>query len=89
MLLQPVEREMLATLQDFGLVDTFRSLYPDETERYSWFDYRSKGFNDNRGLRIDVILASQSMAQSASSLNMLRSRALEKPSNAPIFAEFE
>ena len=24
-----------------------------------WFDYRSKGFDDNRGLRIDHILISQ------------------------------
>ncbi|QSA19997.1 exodeoxyribonuclease III, partial [Vibrio furnissii] len=31
-------------------------------DQFSWFDYRSKGFDDNRGLRIDVILATPSLA---------------------------
>jgi len=88
---QPVEREMLATLQDFGLVDTFRALYPTKTERYSWFDYRSKGFDDNRGLRIDVILATPSLAQKCIESEICYvSRGLDKPSDhAPIFAEFK
>lgn len=41
---QPEEREWLKTLMDWGLLDTFRELHSDRTERYSWFDYRSKGF---------------------------------------------
>jgi exodeoxyribonuclease-3 len=87
---QPIEREMLATLQAFGLTDTFRALYPEKTERYSWFDYRSKGFDDNRGLRIDVILATPSLAaRCVESEICYVSRGLEKPSDhAPIFAEF-
>lgn len=41
-----------------GLVDTFRTANPETQDRFSWFDYRSKGFDDNRGLRIDLLLAS-------------------------------
>lgn len=52
---QPEEREWLKTLMDWGLVDTFRQLHPTRTERYSWFDYRSKGFVDNRGDRKSVV----------------------------------
>ena len=87
---QPIERDMLATLQAFGLVDTFRALYPEKTERYSWFDYRSRGFDDNRGLRIDAILATPNLAtRCVESEICYTSRGLDKPSDhAPIFAEF-
>ncbi|QQX78730.1 exodeoxyribonuclease III [Shewanella sp. KX20019] len=84
------EREWLKTLMDWGLVDTFRELHPTRTERYSWFDYRSKGFVDNRGLRIDVVLATKSLA-----LRLVESdidydlRGIEKPSDhAPIWSTF-
>ena len=40
----------------WGLVDTFRHANPQTADRFSWFDYRSKGFDDNRGLRIDLLL---------------------------------
>ncbi|NMS18954.1 exodeoxyribonuclease III, partial [Vibrio parahaemolyticus] len=58
---QPEEREWLKTLLDWGLVDTFRKLYPEVNDQFSWFDYRSRGFDDNRGLRIDVILSYPSL----------------------------
>ncbi len=54
---QPEEREWLAKLMAWGFLDSFRTLHPTTEEKYSWFDYRSRGFDDNRGLRIDVILA--------------------------------
>lgn len=87
---QPLEREMLATLQDLGLHDTFRHLQPDLTERYSWFDYRSKGFVDNRGLRIDVIMASTALLPLCTESEIdYELRGIEKPSDhAPIFASF-
>jgi exodeoxyribonuclease-3 len=86
----PEEREWLQTLLDWGLVDTFRSLYPDLGEKYSWFDYRSKGFDDNRGLRIDVILATPSLAKQATESQIdYVLRGIEKPSDhAPIWTEF-
>ena len=38
-------------------------MLPEETNVFSWFDYRSKGFDDQpkRGLRIDSVLVSQSL----------------------------
>ncbi|MDH5630752.1 MAG: exodeoxyribonuclease III, partial [Gammaproteobacteria bacterium] len=40
----PEEREWLKTVVDKGFVDTYRKHYPEVDDRFSWFDYRSKGF---------------------------------------------
>lgn len=58
----PDERAALAHLCDWGLTDTFR-LHHDEAERYSWWDYRQLAFPKNRGMRIDLILASAPLAR--------------------------
>lgn len=50
----PEEREWVGRMADWGLYDSFRELHPEEDGRFSWFDYRSRGFPD-RGLRIDQI----------------------------------
>ncbi|MDP5148268.1 exodeoxyribonuclease III [Shewanella sp. ULN5] len=88
---QPEEREWLKTLLDWGFVDSFRQLHPTRTERYSWFDYRSKGFDDNRGLRIDVILATTSLAANVVESDVdYALRGIEKPSDhAPIWSTFK
>ncbi|WP_299495395.1 exodeoxyribonuclease III [uncultured Shewanella sp.] len=88
---QPEERKWLATLLDWGLIDTFRQLHPNRAERYSWFDYRSKGFVDNRGLRIDVVLATASLANKLTESDVdYDLRGIEKPSDhAPIWSSFK
>ena len=87
---QPEEREWLATLLNWGFIDTFRQLHPERTECYSWFDYRSRGFDDNRGLRIDVVLATESLAKTCVESDVdYELRAIEKPSDhAPIWSTF-
>jgi exodeoxyribonuclease-3 len=87
----PEEREWLATLKSWGLTDSFRQLYPTVDDRFSWFDYRSRGFEDDpkRGLRIDVILASHALQSrlKASGIDY-ELRGMEKPSDhAPIWLE--
>ena len=88
---QPEEREWLKTLLDWGFVDTFRALHPTREERYSWFDYRSRGFDDNRGLRIDVVLATQALASRCIESDIdYELRGIEKPSDhAPIWSVFK
>lgn len=87
----PEEREWLNTLFDWGLHDSFRSQHPDCNEQFSWFDYRSKGFDDNRGLRIDLILATQSMHNQLQESGIdYEIRGIEKPSDhAPIWATYK
>ena len=90
---QPIEREWLSRLQNWGLEDTFRLKHPEITDRFSWFDYRSRGFEQTpkRGLRIDVILASSPMASVCLNSDIdYDIRGMEKPSDhAPIWAEFD
>lgn len=87
---QPEERQWLKRLMDWGFVDSFRVLHPTREARYSWFDYRSKGFDDNRGLRIDVILVTASMAPRLTESDVdYELRAIDKPSDhAPIWSSF-
>ncbi|MBT1063160.1 exodeoxyribonuclease III [Bowmanella sp. Y26] len=86
----PEEREWLNLLLSWGLTDSFRSLHPEVADQYSWFDYRSKGFDDNRGLRIDLILATPSLhAQLVEAGIDYELRGIEKPSDhAPIWAVY-
>jgi len=90
---QPIEREWLGKIVDKGFYDTFRKFYPDVTDRYSWFDYRSKGFYDEpqRGLRIDLLLATKALYDSCQSAGIdYDIRSMEKPSDhCPIWADFE
>lgn len=87
----PEEREWMERLKGWGLVDSFRYLHPDVTDRFSWFDYRSHGFEDEpkRGLRIDVILTSQGLVPRIKDAGVdYDLRAMEKPSDhAPIWLE--
>jgi exodeoxyribonuclease III len=57
----PEERALLRGMLEAGMVDVYRHLSP-ETVQYTWWDYRAGSFHKNEGLRIDLILASQSLA---------------------------
>ncbi len=87
----PIEREWLARLKSWGLTDSFRALHPEADDQFSWFDYRSRGFDDNRGLRIDVVMATDSlMARLTQSEIGYGLRAMEKPSDhAPVWSTFD
>jgi exodeoxyribonuclease-3 len=89
----PEEREMWAELCNWGLIDTFRTIHPEADNRFSWFDYRSKGFDrePRRGLRIDTVLATAPLnAKAVSSDIGYEVRGMEKPSDhAPVWTEFD
>lgn len=86
----PEEREWLTNLLNLGFVDVYRQKFPDQTD-YSWFDYRSKGIDNNIGLRIDLILATKDLATHCIESNIdLFIRKMKKPSDhAPIWATFD
>jgi exodeoxyribonuclease-3 len=89
----PEEREWLARLKGWGLVDSFRLQNPSVDDRFSWFDYRSRGFEDTpkRGLRIDVILASEALRGRIAETGVdYDIRGMEKPSDhAPIWLQLK
>jgi exodeoxyribonuclease III len=47
-----------------GFADTFRRLYPDATEKYSWWSFRAGARSKNIGWRIDYFLVSESLLSS-------------------------
>ena len=89
----PEEREWMERLMEWGLLDTFRDIHPDVDDRFSWFDYRSRGFDrePRRGLRIDLILATKALQKRLRDAGIdYDIRAMQKPSDhCPIWAEFE
>lgn len=84
------ERDALNSMLSLGLVDTFR-LFEQDEKLFSWWDYRGGGFRRNHGLRIDLILASQTLSKSCCSSTIDKSpRSWERPSDhAPVVAEFK
>ena len=84
------EREKLAALLELGFVDVFRRFeQPDKA--FSWWDYRAAAFRRNRGLRIDLILASPGLAASCAGSGIdVEPRRREQPSDhAPVWATFQ
>lgn len=87
----PEERAWYQGLLDWGLADLYLQQAPQQTSPYSWYDYRSRGFEDDpkRGLRIDHILATAPMQQRCQAAAIdLEIRGMEKPSDhAPMWAD--
>jgi exodeoxyribonuclease III len=50
------EREALAGVLDWGLVDTFREHHPDEG-LFTYYDYQAGRFHKRQGMRIDYVLS--------------------------------
>lgn len=57
----PEERAKMTELLAAGYVDTFRHLYPDKTDAYSWWSYMGQARAKNVGWRIDYFLVSENL----------------------------
>ena len=80
----PEEIDMWNSIKDLGFIDSWREQNPDEDSIYSWFDYRSRMFDDSpkRGLRIDHIMISKNLLPSIIKTGIdYDARAMEKPSD--------
>jgi exodeoxyribonuclease-3 len=84
----PDEHRALARVLDFGLRDSFR-LRHEAAGRYSWWDYRSGDFRNNRGLRIDYLFITPELAARLEQADIdAAPRREQKPSDhAPVFVE--
>ena len=56
------ERAALRRLLEWGLVDAYRIHHP-EGGRFTWWDYRAGNFHKGLGMRIDLLLATRSVAE--------------------------
>jgi exodeoxyribonuclease-3 len=83
------ERKALAAIKEWGLTDAFRLRY-DEDRLFSWWDYRAGDFHKGRGMRIDLVLVSQSLAEAVQfALIDRNARKGKLPSDhAPTFVDF-
>jgi exodeoxyribonuclease-3 len=52
------EREKFSELLNAGFTDSFRFLYPDRRDAYSWWSYRAAAMERNVGWRIDYFVVS-------------------------------
>jgi exodeoxyribonuclease III len=57
----PRERQRLAELIAWGMTDLFQVMRP-EPGLFSWWDYRGGDFHQGRGMRIDLLLGTRSVA---------------------------
>ena len=55
------DRQSLQALEDWGLVDSFR-LVRQEDQLFTWCNYRAGNFHKHKGLRIDLVMLSQPLA---------------------------
>ena len=89
----PEEREWFERLTELGLTDGFRLCHADEANVFSWFDYRSRGFErePKRGLRIDHLLVSTPLVNRVVDAGVdYAIRGMEKPSDhAPAWIELK
>ena len=83
------ERDALAKLMSCGLTDALRH-FTDEAGIYTWWDFRTRGFQRGNGLRIDHFLLSPPALEACTGVEVdLDARGGEKPSDhAPVIASF-
>jgi exodeoxyribonuclease-3 len=77
----PAVRRLVHSILHLGYFDVYRALNPGSTE-YTWWDYRSRCYERNAGMRLDYFLVSPQAMDSARESEILKEyRALERPSD--------
>ena len=64
------ERGKMTQLLSSGFLDSFRTLYPDKTDAYSWWSYRFHARANNAGWRIDYFLVSEALRDKVQMANV-------------------
>ena len=84
------ERAAVRRLQEWGLVDAFRAQH-EAGGLYTWWDYRAGNFHKHKGMRIDLVLVSQALADRVRCALIDRNARKGKlPSDhAPLFVHFD
>ena len=85
------ERDAWQAVCDWGLVDVFRRRYPGIDGLYTFWDYQAGRFHKRQGMRIDHVLATDSLADRAGGVIVDRNaRKGTKPSDhAPLVVDFD
>ena len=57
------ERDKISILLNSGFIDSFRYIYPDKTDSYSWWSYMGHSREKNIGWRIDYFIVSKKIKE--------------------------
>lgn len=66
----PEEREWLDRFLESGFIDTFR-VFNDQPHQYSWWSYRANARNNNKGWRIDYVMATPPLKEKLKTARIL------------------
>jgi exodeoxyribonuclease-3 len=85
------ERARMRALYEWGFVDLFRHLHPEE-QAFSWWDYRGGAFHRGHGLRIDFLLGTRPVAERVRAITIDRDwrkkhEGLTPSDHCPVFAD--
>jgi exodeoxyribonuclease-3 len=82
------EREAVAVLREWGLIDAYRLHHP-EPGKFSWWDYRAGNFHKGLGMRIDHLYVTRSVADRCTDAEIDRdARKGQLPSDhAPVYID--
>ena len=67
----PIERQWIQNFIDFGFIDSFR-VFNKDPHNYSWWTYRANARANNKGWRIDYIMASKNLHKKITSGKILK-----------------
>lgn len=87
------EKACIQNLTEFGLADCFY-LFNQGNGHFSWWDYRTRAFNQNRGFRIDYFLITEPLLDNVTSyfidVKEREEKEGDKPSDhAPVIISFK
>jgi exodeoxyribonuclease III len=90
LLCSAAERSALQAVLATGMQDTFRT-FCAEGGHYTWWDYRKLGFQEDKGLRIDFLLANEPLSALCrrSRIDRDERKGITPSDHAPVLAEFE
>lgn len=83
----PRERVYMDKFNEHDLIDSFRMFYPDKTEAYTWWSYKTKARERNVGWRIDYFFVTSGLKDKLKESNMLSD--VEGSDHCPIFIDID
>ncbi|MBM3504145.1 MAG: exodeoxyribonuclease III [Alphaproteobacteria bacterium] len=88
---RPEARALFREVIYLGVTEAFRTLHPDLTQAYSYYDYQAGAWEKGRGIRIDHLLLSPTVADRLVQVGIDRAqRGLKQPSDhVPVWCELE
>ncbi|MEZ4829169.1 MAG: exodeoxyribonuclease III [Bacteroidia bacterium] len=78
----PHEREWVTQFLQMGFVDSFRKIYPEAKDRYSWWTFRFNARKNNKGWRIDYHMVSSPLEDKCMDADILSS--VEHSDHCPV-----